>query len=441
MPRLLYSSLLYVLTPFILLRLWLRGRRAPAYRRRIRERFGWIAALPEDRPVLWVHAVSVGETLAAVPMIKALQRDYPDHRMVVTTMTPTGSERVQAAFGDQVTHVYAPYDLPGAVRRFLNRVRPEVLIVMETELWPNIVAACARRDIPVVLANARLSEKSARGYARLGALTHTMLARLRAVAAQAEADGERFSTLGLPRDRLAITGNIKFDITLTHVMRVEAEAVRDAWQTADRFRPIWLAASTHEGEDEVVLAAHRRVLAEFPDTLLVLVPRHPERFERVFELCQEQGFSVARRSLADSPAGCQVLLGDTMGELLTFYGACDIAFVGGSLVPNGGHSLIEPAAWGKPVLSGPHLFNFAEVSQQLEAADALLLCDDAEQLSLTVGGLIRDADEAQQRGVRARGVVESNRGALQRLLALIKAVIDPRTGTPTGSGPGNSQAP
>lgn len=441
MPRLLYSSLLYVLTPFILLRLWLRGREAPAYRRRIRERFGWIAALPADRPVVWVHAVSVGETLAAVPMVKALQKDYPNHRMVVTTMTPTGSERVQAAFGDQVIHVYAPYDLPGAVRRFLNRVRPDVLIVMETELWPNIVATCAGRNIPVVLANARLSEKSARGYARVGRLTGAMLGRLSAVAAQAEADGERFCELGLPRDRLVITGNIKFDITLTHGMRVEAQAVRTSWQGAGVARPVWLAASTHEGEDEVVLAAHQQLLAEFPDTLLVLVPRHPERFERVFELCQQQGFSVARRSRSDSPADCQVLLGDTMGELLTFYGACDIAFVGGSLVPNGGHSLIEPAAWGKPVLSGPHLFNFADVSSQLAAADALWLCDDAGQLTERVGRLIRDADEAQQRGVRACGVVESNRGALQRLLAVVRGFIDRRIGKPQGSDRGSSRAP
>lgn len=428
MPRLLYSSFLYVLTPFILLRLWLRGRRAPAYRRRIRERFGWIEALPADRPVLWVHAVSVGETLAAVPMIKALQKDYPAHRVVVTTMTPTGSERVRAAFGDEVIHVYAPYDLPGAVRRFLNRVHPQLLIVMETELWPNIVAACARREIPVVLANARLSEKSARGYARLGELTRSMLGRLSAVAAQAGADGERFCELGLPRDRLVITGNIKFDISLSHTMRVEAQAVRDSWQAADLARPVWLAASTHEGEDEVVLATHRQLLAEFPDALLVLVPRHPERFERVFELCQQQDFAVARRSHKASPVGCQVLLGDTMGELLTFYGACDIAFVGGSLVPSGGHSLIEPAAWGKPVLAGPHLFNFAEVSSQLAAADALWLCNDAGELTESVGRLMRDAVEAQQRGTRARGVVESNRGALQRLLAVVTGFIDRRRG-------------
>lgn len=432
MPRLLYTLLLYVLTPFILLRLWLRGRRAPAYRRRIRERFGWVTALPADRPVLWVHAVSVGETLAAVPLVQALQRDYPDHQLMVTTMTPTGSERVRAAFGDRVAHVYAPYDLPGAVRRFLNRVHPRVLVVMETELWPNLVAACARRDIPVVLANARLSEKSARGYGRLGGLTRAMLARLSAVAAQAEADGERFRAIGLPRDRLVITGNIKFDVTLTGAMGADAAAMRAAWQPGDSPRPVWLAASTHEGEDEIVLAAHQRLLAEFPRLLLVLVPRHPERFERVFTLCRQQGLSVARRSSADAVADCQVLLGDTMGELLTFYGACDIAFVGGSLVPSGGHSLIEPAAWEKPVLSGPHLFNFAEVTRQLQAADALLICDDAEALTAQVGRLLRDAGEARGRGERAGSVVASNRGALQRLLVVVKGFIDRCTETPAG---------
>lgn len=441
MPRPLYTSLLYLLTPLILLRLWLRGRKAPAYRRRIRERFGWIPRLPADRPVFWVHAVSVGETLAAVPLVKALQRQYPGHRILVTTMTPTGSDRVRAVFGDSVAHVYAPYDLPGAVRRFLGRTQPELLIVMETELWPNIVAACERRGIPVLLANARLSDKSAHGYARLGGLTRTMLARLAAVAAQAEPDGLRFCRLGLPEDRLVITGNIKFDLDIGNELQQRAGVLRKEWQRGESPRPVWLAASTHAGEDEIVLTAHRALLEHFPDLLLVLVPRHPERFDPVFELCRREGFAVARRSQADFSADCQVLLGDTMGELLAFYGACDIAFVGGSLVPNGGHSLIEPAAWRKPVLSGPHLFNFAEVTSQLQAADALLLCEDFGRIATAVGRLLRNPEEARQRGEWAWRVAESNRGALQRLLGVVNDLIERRTGSPAEWGRENHRAP
>lgn len=440
MPRLLYTSLLYLLTPMILLRLWRRGRTAPAYRRRVRERFGWIPPLPADRPVLWVHAVSVGETLAAVPLVKALQQRHSKYRILVTTMTPTGSDRVRAALGDSVAHFYAPYDLPGAVRRFLRRAQPRLLIVMETELWPNIVAACADRDIPVLLANARLSEKSARGYARLRGLTRTMLTRLATVAAQAQADGQRFRQLGLPDERLLITGNIKFDLDISDELEQRANRLRKEWQ-GGRSRPVWLAASTHAGEDEIILAAHRDLLERFPNLLLVLVPRHPERFESVFELCRREKVSVARRSQQSLPDGCQVLLGDTMGELLVFYGACDIAFVGGSLVASGGHSLIEPAAWRKPVLAGTHLFNFAEVSNQLQAADALLLCQDAGEIASAVGRLLENPVAMRQRGERAWQVAESNRGALQRLLGVVDSLIEHRTGSLPTKGRGSRPEP
>ena len=420
--RLLYSLLFYLLLPAILLRLCWRALRAPAYARRWGERLGRVA--PLSGTVIWVHAVSVGETLAALPLIRRLQAAQPQARLLVTTTTPTGSARVRAALGDGVVHCYAPYDFPHAVRRFLDRVRPGLLIVMETELWPNVLHGCARRGIPVVLANARLSARSAAGYGRVAALTRPMLAALTRVAAQTREDGERLLALGLAPDRLHVTGNIKFDLELDAALHERAHRLRADWRGGAR--PIWLAASTHEGEDEPVLAAHRRLLAVRPDALLVLVPRHPERFVRVHALCARQGLRVLRRSAGQAPvADTQVLLGDTMGELLAFCGAADLVFVGGSLVPVGGHNLIEPAAWGKPVLSGPEVFNFVEAARLLEAAGGLRICADGAALADAVVELLGQPERRAAMGAAARAVAEANRGALARLEALI-APLCPR---------------
>lgn len=414
--RLLYSLLLYLLLPAILLRLCWRALRAPAYARRWGERFGRVARLPG--PVIWVHAVSVGETLAALPLIRRLLAAHPRARLLVTTTTPTGSAQVRAALGEGVAHCYAPYDFPHAVRRFLDLVRPALLIVMETELWPNLLHGCARRGIPVVLANARLSARSAAGYARVAALTQPMLAALTRVAAQTREDGERLLALGLAPDRLQVTGNIKFDLELDDALRERTRCLRDQWRGGAR--PIWLAASTHEGEDEPVLATHRRLLASRPDALLVLVPRHPERFERVHALCRRQGFAVVRRSEGRQPAAdAQVLLGDTMGELLAFCGAVDLVFVGGSLVPVGGHNLIEPAAWGRPVLSGPELFNFEEAAALLAAGGGLRICADGGALAAAVVELLGQPERCAAMGAAAHAVAEVNRGALARLVAII----------------------
>lgn len=418
--RLLYSLLLYLLLPAILLRLCWRALRAPAYARRWGERFGRVAPLlgPGSGPVIWIHAVSVGETLAALPLIRRLQAAQPQARLLVTTTTPTGSARVRAALGDGVAHCYAPYDFPHAVRRFLRRVQPALLIVMETELWPNLLHGCARRDIPVVLANARLSARSAAGYARVAALTRPMLAALTRVAAQTGADGERFLALGLEPERLHVTGNLKFDLELDAALRARAHQLRAAWRGG--VRPIWLAASTHEGEDEIVLAAHRQLLATRPDALLVLVPRHPERFDRVHALCMGQGFRTLRHSAGRPPAiDTQVLLGDTMGELLAFCGAADLVFVGGSLVPVGGHNLIEPAAWGRPVLSGPELFNFAEAAALLETGGGLRICADGAALAAAVAELLDQPERRAAMGAAAHAVAAANRGALTRLAAII----------------------
>ncbi|WP_434579564.1 lipid IV(A) 3-deoxy-D-manno-octulosonic acid transferase [Pseudomonas sp. Z5-35] len=416
MNRTLYSALFYLGLPLVAIRLWLRARKAPAYALRIGERFAW--GLPAMRPGgIWVHAVSVGESIAAAPMIRALLQRYPQLPITVTCMTPTGSERIQALFADEprLQHCYLPYDLPCAAKRFLDQVRPKLAVIMETELWPNHIHQCARRGIPVALANARLSERSARGYARFPKLTRPMLVEMSLFAVQTEAEAERFRQLGARTDTVEVTGSIKFDLTIDPQLLESASTLRQQWQAVDR--PVWIAASTHEGEDEVVLDAHRRLLASYPDALLILVPRHPERFDSVVQLCECEGFATVRRSSAQPvTAQTSVLLGDTMGELLFLYALADSAFVGGSLVPNGGHNLLEPAALAKPVLSGPHLFNFLEIAAQLRTAGALQEVDDAESLALAVQRLFELPRDAQRMAEAGLKVMRSNQGALQRLL-------------------------
>jgi 3-deoxy-D-manno-octulosonic-acid transferase len=416
--RFFYSVSIYLLSPFILLRLLYRALRAPAYARRWRERFGFVAQTNGGKTI-WLHSVSVGETFAAVPLVKALQQRYPDYRLTVTCMTPTGSERIQAAFGDSVDHYYAPYDMPDSVARFLNRVRPELLLIMETELWPNTIAACSSRSIPVILANGRLSAKSAAAYGKIPRLVGSMLRSISAVVAQHDDDGNRFARLGLPPEALTISGNIKFDLHLDSEVRAKAQSLTTEWQGENQ-RPVLLAASTHAGEDELILQAYGQIKAALSVApLLVLVPRHPERFNQVAQLCEQAGFVVARRSTGEPTAPADILLGDTMGELMSFYGACDLAFVGGSLVPTGGHNMIEAAAWGVPVVTGPHLFNFAEASRLLIEGDAMIVCEDADSLAEQCIGLFANRQRCTQMGDAAHRIAEANRGALDRLLAVI----------------------
>jgi 3-deoxy-D-manno-octulosonic-acid transferase len=374
-----------------------------------------------------VHAVSVGESIAAAPMIRELMQRHPELPMTVTCMTPTGSERIQAMFGGveyagRVQHCYLPYDLPWAAARFLDQVQPKLAVIMETELWPNHIHQCAKRSIPVALANARLSERSARGYARFAKLTAPMLAELGLIAAQTALEAERFRSLGARSECVEVTGSIKFDLSIDPELLSRAALLRGQWQAESR--PVWIAASTHAGEDEIVLAAHRELLKQNPDALLILVPRHPERFNAVFELCQRQGFSTRRRSTGEGvQAADQVLLGDTMGELLFLYALADIAFVGGSLVANGGHNLLEPAALGKPVLSGPHLFNFLEIAAQLREAGALSEVADAGGLAQRVAQLWREPEAAQAMRAAGQAVMQANQGALGRLLAGLGRLI------------------
>ena len=293
MSRIIYSAIFYLLTPIILLRLLYRGLKAPAYRKRWAERFGFPVYAESTTDFIWLHAVSVGETLAAVPLVKALQEKYPQHRLMVTCMTPTGSERIKAAFGDSVDHSYMPYDTPDAVARFLNRLKPKMLIIMETELWPNTIAACQSRDIPVILANGRLSARSAKAYHRISSLVQPMLSGISAVAAQHKDDGERFTQLGLPLSALAVTGNIKFDLSLDQAVQDRAAALSKQWHCGSN-RPVFLAASTHRGEDEIILQAFGQIKQQIDNALLVLVPRHPERFNQVGELCAAAGFTLGQ---------------------------------------------------------------------------------------------------------------------------------------------------
>lgn len=416
MNRTLYTALFYLGLPLVAIRLWLRSRKAPAYAKRIGERFS--LGLPSMQPGgIWVHAVSVGESIAAAPMIRALLARYPQLPITVTCMTPTGSERIHALFANEtrVQHCYLPYDLPCAAARFLDRVQPKLAVIMETELWPNHIDQCARRGIPVALANARLSERSAKGYGRFARLTAPMLAQMSLFAVQTEAEAQRFLRLGARPETVQVTGSIKFDLSIDPQLLQRATELRQQWQAMDR--PVWIAASTHEGEDAVVLDAHRQLLGSYPNALLILVPRHPERFDSVHELCRQQGFATVRRSTAEPVlATTSVLLGDTMGELLFLYALADSAFVGGSLVPNGGHNLLEPAALAKPVISGPHMFNFLEIAAMLREAGALQEVDDAEGLAVAVQRLFELPQDARKMADAGLKVLKANQGALQRLL-------------------------
>lgn len=420
--RHVYTALFILLLPLILLRLWWRGRAQSAYRKRWRERLGWAAA--SDRPTIWVHSVSVGETLAAVPMIKALQLKYPDYQIYVTTTTPTGSERVIAAFGDTVSHSYLPYDLPWFMRRFVRQIKPKVAIVMETELWPNMVAACHSQSIPVVIANARLSERSASGYQRFRALTSGMLRQLTLIAAQNTADADRFAQLGVPRHHIQVTGNIKFDLAVESVVHREGADFRNNWRAESR--PVWLAASTHDGEDLPLLNAHQLLLKSHPSALLVIVPRHPERFDQVFALAASLGFSVHKHSESKQEVlvdEASVIIGDTMGELLSIIAGSDVVFMGGTLVEVGGHNYIEPAALAKPILSGPSRYNFEDISNQLLDIGALQIAEQPEDIAGSVRQLIVSEAEMKRRGENARLLADQNRGALARLLTSLEEFI------------------
>ncbi|MGB5323848.1 MAG: lipid IV(A) 3-deoxy-D-manno-octulosonic acid transferase, partial [Pseudomonadales bacterium] len=403
-----YLLLVTLLLPLLPLRLLWRSRRAPAYRRRMLERFGF--SLPAPRAGgIWMHAVSVGETFAAESTVRALLARYPNRPITITTTTPTGSAQVQRLFGERVEHCYAPYDWPLCVWLFLRRIRPDLLVVMETELWPLTLLLCRALGIDVLLANARLSEKSARGYRKVRWLIAPAIADI-AIAAQHEDDAGRLLGLGAEAGRVKVTGSVKFDVEVDRQQHARALAIREAFADAGQ-QPVWIAASTHAGEEKAVLDAQQRVLQKYPQALLVLVPRHPERFVEVAGQIAAAGFSIQKRSAADSPAscasaGCNVLLVDTLGELMLFYGSAEIAFVGGSLVPVGGHNYLEPASWRLPVLSGPHTHNFSNIARQLQQAGALQIVEDGQHLGDAVLDLLSDKTQREMAGDAAARLLE-----------------------------------
>ncbi len=415
----LYTILFYLLVPFILLRLLWRSIRAPAYRRRWLERFGIFPAFKITESI-WIHAVSVGEVQASERLVKRMLESYPERPIVITTTTPTGSDRVRSLFGNSVRHVYAPYDMPLVLNSFIRRTKPRLLVMMETEIWPNMLAVCKKKSIPTILANARLSGKSAAKYAKWPNFTRQTFAAIGFVAAQSDADAERFIRLGVAPDKISVIGSIKFDSRLPASLLDMSEVLRREWEG----RPVWVAASTQEGEDEQILIAHSVICKAVPDALLVLVPRHPERFDRVFGLCKREHFNCIRRSTGD-PCGkdVEVFLGDTMGELALFLAAADVAFVGGSLIKRGGQNVLEPAALGKPVVFGPHMYNFAAISQLLLEKDAAKVVTGPRELAKVIQHWLVDASERTRVGENGRRVVQENQGAVDRLFCLLEQYI------------------
>ncbi|MCP1673168.1 3-deoxy-D-manno-octulosonic-acid transferase [Natronocella acetinitrilica] len=420
--RFAYTVLLYLLVPWMPLYLLWRGRRQPLYRKRWSERFFGHVPARVPRGSIWVHAASVGEVQAAGPFLRELRHRYPGIPLVVTTQTPTGALQLDRQFGDSVHHCYVPFDLPHAVAAFLNRLQPRLAIIVEMELWPNLFHGIHRRRIPLLLVNARLSASTAAGYSRVRRLMEPVLQCPTRIAAQSRDDARRLLELGAPDERLVVAGSLKFDQSVPASTREQGEVLR---QQLGANRPTWIAASTREGEEEQVLAAHALVLKTLPETLLILVPRHPDRFDGVADLVQEAGFNLARRSEGGvCPAHVQVYLGDTMGELPLLYAASDIAFVGGSLVPMGAHNLLEPAALGLPVLVGLHTYNFADITRQLVEAGACDQVADANLLADAVIELLENPDRRADMGRAGRGMVEANRGATGFVIDEVKALLE-----------------
>ncbi|WP_241592887.1 lipid IV(A) 3-deoxy-D-manno-octulosonic acid transferase [Rosenbergiella epipactidis] len=416
-----YTLLLYLVQPLIWIRLWHRGKKLPGYRLRWKERYGYCKGKVVPGGIV-LHSVSVGETLAAIPLVRALQYQYPTIPITVTTMTPTGSERAQSAFGKNVSHVYLPYDLPTAINRFLDTAAPRLVIIMETELWPNIIHTLHRRQIPLIIANARLSERSAKRYQKLGRELAELLQKISCIAAQNSEDGKRFITLGAKSEQVTVTGSLKFDISVTPELAAKAVALRRQWAA---HRPVWIAASTHEGEERIILETHRQLLSQFPTLLLILVPRHPERFQSVKELAEKLAFEPLMRSDNQTPsATTQVLIGDTMGELMLLYGIADVAFVGGSLVERGGHNPLEPSAHAIPVIMGPHIWNFKDICGRLEQAQGLITVADHAALIQEMTQLLADSDLRKYYGLHAVDVLHQNQGALQQLLHIVEPYLN-----------------
>ncbi|MEE9310449.1 MAG: lipid IV(A) 3-deoxy-D-manno-octulosonic acid transferase [Cocleimonas sp.] len=423
--RALYSLLLYLIFPLVIFRLFWRSRSNPEYRQRIGERLGFVQP-DSDKPVIWVHAVSVGETIAAQPLIEGLIKQYSDHRILVTTTTPTGSDRVKALFGDRVAHVYFPYDLPDVVARFINRIKPKMLIVIETEIWANLFAKCKKENIPLALVNARLSMRSTQKYQKISKLIDETLANISLIAVRSKVDAERFKALGANDEQIVVAGNIKFDFQVNEKQVAQGKQWRRYWGA----NLVWVAASTHAGEDEKILDIHQNVLKQFPNLMLVLVPRHPERFDEVFALCnnlEEKGIKTLRHSQVDdyTNAKATIILGDSMGEMQSWFAVADVVFMGGSLVETGGHNPIEPIAQGVPVVSGPHLYNFDDVAPQLEEEGLLFIGNSKGDVEEQISQWLMKASrkETSKFKVKAQQYMQQHQGVTTRLLDKLSILL------------------
>ena len=416
----LYVLLTRLALPFALAADAWQALRNPGQRGRVAQRLGFVTANP--RPgCLWVHAVSVGEVQAAAALLNALRVRHPDLPITLTTVTPTGAERARALFGDSVHHCYLPFDTPGAMRRFLDRVQPRLAVILETEIWPVLYRELGRRNVPLVIGSARLSVRSVDRYRRVDALIRETLARDVVIGAQSEVDAERFLAIGAPTEHVHVTGNVKLDL---RIPAAAIDAGHDFRRQYAAGRPVWIAGSTHEGEEEAALAAHATACVRHPDALLVLVPRHPQRFDAVRAKLRKRGVGFVQRSSGAPPAeDDRIFLLDTVGELQAFYAAADIAFVGGTLVPVGGHNLLEPALLGLPILAGPHTHNAPDIARLLADSGALTKVSNGDELARQVSGFLDDPPRAAAVGRRGRSAVEASRGAVDRLIALIEPLL------------------
>ncbi|EOW6616064.1 lipid IV(A) 3-deoxy-D-manno-octulosonic acid transferase [Vibrio fluvialis] len=413
--RLIYTLLLIVASPLLLYSLYKKKVGKPAFGARWKEHWGMTPKVSSQNPI-WIHAVSVGESIAAIPVIKAMKQAQPDQAIVVTTTTSTGAEQI-AKLGDLVEHRYMPLDFAWCVRRFLQAVKPSRLLIVETELWPNTVHTVHQHNIPITIINARLSERSCLRYQKFSALFNLIRPYVDRILCQYESDAQRFIRLGFQPEQVQVTGSIKFDIEIASTVLEQGKQLREELGLD---RPVWIAASTHDGEDAILLDAHQALLEHFPQALLILVPRHPERFNAVFELCIQHEFTTHRRtSLATIEPETQIYLGDTMGELLALISAADICFMGGSLIGDkvGGHNLLEPAALGKPLLNGPSYYNFSEIMQLLQSARAVEICMNAQEIAMYLLTLFSSPDKLSQIGKRALLVLKDNKGAVKKTLS------------------------
>ncbi|MBC7001868.1 lipid IV(A) 3-deoxy-D-manno-octulosonic acid transferase [Photobacterium sp. BZF1] len=418
--RALYTLLLATASPLLLFGLYRRRPNKPEFGPRWKEHFGLTPPLAETgkQQPIWIHAVSVGESIAAIPVIKAIKKNHPEQAIVVTTTTSTGAEQI-SKLGDLVEHRYMPIDFAWCVRGFLKTIKPSAMLIMETELWPNTLATVHQANIPVVVMNARLSERSARRYAKFQPVFDMIAVNLDHLLCLHRDDADRFAQLGIPPERLSVTGSVKFDIQIEPALIEQSQRLR---QQLGESRPVWIAASTHNGEDEQILEAFNTVKQQHPESLLILVPRHPERFDSVAELCQSQGLSCVRRTLAqDVEEATNVYLADTMGEMLLLMGAADVTVMCGSFIGDkvGGHNMLEPAALAKPILTGPSYYNFADITQQLEAAGALEVCHNAGEIGERLSALLSDPAECKRMGEAGCEVVKNNQGAVAKTLAVL----------------------